>query len=238
MEDDYWRFVVEVVDTACERWQEADRGIWEIRGEPQHFVHSKVMCWQAVDRGVALAEAYRRTERLEHWRRTAAEIRASVEGQGIDPDRGCFVQAYGSRALDSALLLIPGTGFVRPDDQVMVRTVDALRQGLEEDGLLLRYRTEHTDDGLGTDREGMFLACTFWLAECLAGQGRTAEAQAVFDRVRATANDLGLFAEEFDPERGETLGNFPQGLSHLSHIAAAAALQAELAAGSQVGTGR
>ncbi|HYZ00966.1 MAG TPA: glycoside hydrolase family 15 protein, partial [Candidatus Binatia bacterium] len=214
----------------------ADRGIWEIRGEPQHFVHSKVMCWQAVDRGAALAEAYGRTEHLADWRRTADEIRASIEANGIDPERGCFVQAYGSQALDSALLLIPGTGFVAMDDPVMVRTVDAIREDLEEEGLLLRYRTEHTDDGLGTDREGMFLACTFWLAECLAGQGRLTDAQAVFDRVRGTANDLGLFAEECDPVRRETLGNFPQGLSHLSHIAAAAAL-ARAAQRSEVGTG-
>lgn len=138
--------------------------------------------------------------------------------------------------MDSALLLIAGTGFVPAGDPVMVHTVDAIREDLEEEGLLLRYRTEHTDDGLGPDREGRFLACTFWLAECLAAQGRTAEAQAVFDRVRATANDLGLFAEEYDPEQGEPLGNFPQGLSHLSHIAAAAAL-ARAAERPQVGTG-
>lgn len=236
MDDDYWRFLTGVVDVASERWREADRGIWEIRGEPQHFVHSKVMCWQAVDRGAALAEAYGRTDRLQDWRRTAGEIRASIEANGVDPRRGCFVQAYGSDAMDSALLLIPGTGFVAAGDPLMVHTVDAIREDLEEEGLLLRYRTEHTDDGLGADREGRFLACTFWLAECLAAQGRTAEAQAVFDRVRATANDLGLFAEEYDPEQGEPLGNFPQGLSHLSHIAAAAAL-ARAAEGSQVGTG-
>jgi GH15 family glucan-1,4-alpha-glucosidase len=225
-DDDYWRFLSDLVDVACERWKDPDRGIWEVRGEPRHFVHSKVMCWTAVDRGIALAEGSLRRAPLQRWKRTAREMLESIHEHGVDPDRGCFVQSYGSKALDSSLLLIPGTGFCAYGDPCMVRTVDAIREDLQEDGLLLRYRTESADDGLGQDREGFFLSCTFWLAECLAGQGRHQEAREAFDRAAATSNDLGLFSEEFEPRTGELLGNFPQGLTHLSHIGAAVRLAA------------
>jgi GH15 family glucan-1,4-alpha-glucosidase len=132
------------------------------------------------------------------------------------------VQAFGSRAVDAALLLLPLNGFVAYDDERMIRTTDAIRHDLETDGLVRRYRRR---DGV-VGEEGAFLPCTFWLAECLAKQGRTTEAREVFDRGVATGNDLGLFSEEFDPAKGEMLGNFPQGLTHLSHIAAAVALAA------------
>jgi GH15 family glucan-1,4-alpha-glucosidase len=159
---------------------------------------------------------------VNSWTATRAAIRAAVERHGYDARRGVFTQAFDRPQLDAALLLLPSVGFVAWDDPRMLRTVDTLRRELEVDGLLLRYRTP---DGL-EGGEGAFVACTFWLAECLARQGRPAEARAVFARASATANDLGLFAEEFHPPTGTLLGNFPQALTHLSHIAAAVALEA------------
>jgi GH15 family glucan-1,4-alpha-glucosidase len=225
IDDDYWRFLLDLVDTAVERWKEPDRGIWEIRGEPQHFVHSKVLCWAAVDRGLRLAEAGMRQCPARRWKAARKEIRAAIEREGYDKERGIFVQAFGSKSLDSALLLIPSVDFVEYDDPRMIRTTDAIWHELQQDGLLLRYRVDQTDDGL-TGEEGVFIACSFWLAECLARQGRIEEARVVFDQATATSNDLGLFAEEWDQQACEMLGNFPQGLTHLSHIAAAVALAA------------
>ena len=223
-DDDYWRFLLELVDSAAERWKEPDRGIWEIRGEPQHFVYSKLMCWLALDRGVALAKECMRVAPVRRWTRTAREIKAAVESRGYDHKRGVFVQAFGSSNMDASLLLLPSTGFIDHEDERMVRTVDEVRRELEVDGLLRRYRTDRVDDGLGKQPEGHFLACSFWLAECLARQGRLDEARAVFDRAAGTSNDLGLFAEEYDTAAGQMLGNFPQALTHLSHIAAAISL--------------
>lgn len=225
IDDDYWRFLLDLVDTAAARWQEKDRGIWEIRGEPQHFVHSKVYCWAALDRGIRLAEAGLRQAPLRRWKAVRKEIRDAVERDGYDSKRGVFVQAFGSQALDASLLLLPSVDFVAYDDERMVRTTEAIRKDLMQDGLLLRYRVDKTDDGL-TGEEGVFLACSFWLVECLAHQGRVEEARHLFDRVSATSNDLGLFSEEWDPHTCEMLGNFPQGLTHLSHIAAAVAIAA------------
>lgn len=223
-DDDYWRFLLGLVDRSVELWQEPDCGIWEMRGKPQHFVHSKVMCWAAVDRGVRLGHECLRQGPFKRWERAARDMREAIESDGYDTDRGVFVQAFGSKEFDAALLLLPTFDFVAYDDDRMVRTTDAVRHELSDDGLLRRYRG---DDELG-GTEGVFVACTFWLVECLARQGRSAEAQEVFGRAAATANDLGLFAEEFDPGSRRLLGNFPQGLSHLSHIAAAATLSAAL----------
>jgi GH15 family glucan-1,4-alpha-glucosidase len=223
-DDDYWRFLLDIVDTAAERWEEPDPGIWEIRGEPQHFVHSKVMCWAALDRGIRLAEESLRKAPVKRWEKTRNQIREAVEAEGYDEDWGIFVQAFGTKALDAALLLIPSVEFVSYDDERMVRTVDAIREELEVDGLLLRYRPdEEMRDGLKGE-EGAFLACSFWLAECLARQGRIEEARVVFDRAASTGNELGFFSEEYDTKTDQMLGNFPQGLTHLSHIAAAVAL--------------
>jgi GH15 family glucan-1,4-alpha-glucosidase len=217
---DDWRFLVELVNEAARRWKIPDRGIWELRGRPRHLIHSKVMCWVALDRGLRLAEEVGFPAPVRRWTAARAAIRAAVERRGYDPGRGVFTQAFDRPELDAALLRLPIVGFVAWDDLRMRRTVDAIRRELEVDGLLLRYRAP---DGLeGT--EGTFVACSFWLAECLARQGRTAEAGAVFAWASGTANDLGLFAEEFDPATGTLLGNFPQALTHLSHIAAAVAL--------------
>jgi GH15 family glucan-1,4-alpha-glucosidase len=191
-----------------------------MRGKPQHFVHSKVMCWTALDRGLRLAEACLRQAPVDDWRACRDEIRKRIERDGYDDERGVFVQAFGSKELDAALLLLPIFDFVDYDDERMVRTVDAIREDLDDGGLLRRYRA---DDGQSGE-EGAFVACSFWLVECLVGQRRLAEAREVFERAAGCGNDLGLFAEEFDPAQRALLGNFPQGLSHLSHIAAAVAL--------------
>jgi GH15 family glucan-1,4-alpha-glucosidase len=179
------------------------------------------MCWVTLDRGLRLAEEVGFPAPLRRWRSTRAAIRAAVERHGYDHGRGVFTQALGRSELDAALLLLPTVGFVAWDDPRMLRTVEEVRRELEVDGLLLRYRGP---DGL-RGAEGTFVACTFWLAECLARQGRTTGARAAFATASATANNLGLFAEEFDPATGTLLGNFPQALTHLSHIAAAVALQ-------------
>jgi len=227
-DDDYWRFLVELVEAAIEHWQEPDAGIWEWRGEPRHFVHSKVLCWVAVDKGLRLAEHCMRKAPERRWRRARDEIREAVEDRGYDADRGIFVQAFGDTRLDASLLRLPTVDFIAYDDERMLRTVDAVRDELELDGLLRRHPG---DDGIEGE-EGAFLACTFWLTECLAQQGRIEEARATFDRAMTTANDVGLLSEEYDPDAEEMLGNFPQALSHLSHLEAALALaEAEGAAG-------
>jgi GH15 family glucan-1,4-alpha-glucosidase len=219
-DDDYWRFLVSLVDCAAQQWRRPDAGIWELRGSPRHFVHSKAMCWAAADIGLKLAGESSRKAPEQRWRRTAREIRKAVERDGYDRRRGIFVESFGSRSLDAALLLLPISGFVEWQDERMVRTTDAIREKLEDGGLLRRYERR---DGLG-GREGAFLACSFWLAECLARQDRLEEAREVFDRAMSTGNDLGLFSEEYDTSNDEMLGNFPQGLTHLSHVAAAVAL--------------
>jgi len=229
-DDDYWRFVVDLVDTACERWQEPDRGIWEIRGRPQHFVHSKVMCWVAIDKGLKMASECQRRAPLRRWQKTRRQVRDAIESSGFDARRGVFTQAFGSRELDASLLILPMVEFVAWDDPRMIATTEALMADLMNEGLLLRYRVDRTDDGL-TGPEGTFLACSFWLAEVLARQGRAEEARQVFDRAASTANELGLFAEEYDPGTEQMLGNFPQALTHLSHIAAAVALSATTSGG-------
>lgn len=219
-DDEYWAFLVDLIETAAQRWSQPDRGIWEIRGEPQHFTHSKVMCWRALDCGLRLATALQRSCPLDRWRQVRDEIRAAIETHGYDRQRGVFVQAFGSTALDASLLLLPSVEFLSPHDLRMLRTVNAIQEDLSDNGLLVRYRT---DDCLrGT--EGVFLCCTFWLVECLAQQGQKAEARALFDRAVSFANDVGLFAEEYDVHTNEMLGNFPQGLTHLSHIIAAVSL--------------
>jgi GH15 family glucan-1,4-alpha-glucosidase len=217
-DDDYWRFLLRLVEMAAELWNEPDHGLWEIRGEPRHYVHSKVMCWAALHHGLRLAEEGMRKAPEQRWKRTRDEIREAVESEGYDADRGVFVQAFGSEELDAALLLLPKVGFIDFKDERMIRTADAIREELDDDGLLKRFRRREGEE------EGAFLACSFWLAECLARQGRIEEAKVVFQRSVSSGNELGLFSEEYDTKGGELLGNFPQGLTHLSHITAAIAL--------------
>jgi len=234
-DDDAWRFLVEVVDRAAASWREPDHGIWEQRGPARHFVHSKAMCWAAIDRGLALARDCMRTAPERHWTRQRDALRRAIERQGIDRRRGVLVRDFGSRRLDAAALLVPNTGLLAADDDVMVRTADAIREELCEGGLLRRYSSS---DGL-PGREGCFLACSFWLAEVLAAQGRQAEAEEVFERAASTANDLGLFSEEYDPQREAMLGNFPQALTHLSHVLAGTAVtRGRSAPGAETRAGR
>ena len=217
----YWPFLRDLVETAIARWHLPDRGIWEIRSRPRHFVHSKVMCWSAVNRGIALAERHRLDAPLERWRAARARMRSTIERRGVDRRRGVFVQSFGSSEFDAALLLLPSVDFVSFKDARMLATAAAIARELATpDGLILRYRTA---DGL-RGREGVFLACTFWLVECLARQGRSEQAHRLYDKASAAANDLGLFAEEYAPRARALLGNFPQGLTHLAHISAALAL--------------
>jgi GH15 family glucan-1,4-alpha-glucosidase len=216
----YWDFLVELVETTIDRWQEPDRGIWEIRSEPRHFVHSKVMCWAAAHRGIQLARAHRLDAPLERWQEARDAMRSAIEKHGYDARRGIFVQCFGGTAVDASLLLLPSVEFIGWTDPRMMRTAQAIHTDLDEGGFTLRYRTE---DGL-SGSEGVFLACSFWLAECLARQGRREEAREIFERSSALTNDLGLFSEEYEPGTRQLLGNFPQGLTHLAHISAALAL--------------
>lgn len=216
-----WEFLADVVENVCHRWEEADHGIWEVRGEPHHYVHSKAMCWAALNRGVQLAEANGLEAPLEHWRAVRDEVRSAIESQGYDAGKGVFVRSFGSRELDAALLLLPRVDFVRYDDPRMLRTAEAICGDLDRDGLLLRYREPDGIDG----PEGMFLPCTFWLAACLARQGKRDLAQAYYDRCISCSNELALFSEEYDMVSRQMLGNFPQGLTHVSQIMAWLALQ-------------
>ncbi|HYK25887.1 MAG TPA: glycoside hydrolase family 15 protein, partial [Steroidobacteraceae bacterium] len=218
--EEYWKFLSDIVETAVSKCHRPDRGFWEVRSRPRHFVHSKVMCWAAISRGIALAERYSLPAPLDRWRKAQAQIRRLVETRGFDKRGGHFVRSFGSRELDAALLLIPLVEFVAWDDPRMIGTADAIHANLCRDGLIMRYQGE---DGLPPG-EGVFVACTFWLAEVLARQGRKAEATALFERGCACANELGLFAEEYDVRGRQPLGNFPQGLTHLAHISAALAL--------------
>jgi GH15 family glucan-1,4-alpha-glucosidase len=219
--DDHWDFLWALVDSAVERWRKPDAGIWEWRGPERHFVHSKVLAWATLERGLALADESGHEVPRERWRSARDEIREAVETDGVDRERGVFVQAFGARDLDAALLRLPSYGFVDWDDERMVRTVDAVERELGTgDGLVRRYAV---DDGLGGE-EGAFLACSFWLAEALARQGRGERARRVYERALAAAGDLGLMAEQVDVRGGELLGNHPQALTHLSHIEAAMAL--------------
>ncbi len=219
--DDDWRFLLSLIDLAAEHCMEPDCGIWEWPGKPDHFVHSKVLCWSALDRGIRLADECMRRAPTRRWKQVRDELRATIERRGYDRKRGVFVQAFDRKDMDAALLLLPTVEFVDYDDERMIRTTQVVREELDAgEGLLFRYRRR---DGLA-GREGAFLCCSFWLAECLAQQNELTEARAVFDRALARANDLGLFSEEVDPETGELLGNFPQGLTHLAHIDAAVVL--------------
>jgi GH15 family glucan-1,4-alpha-glucosidase len=219
--DDDWRFLVSLIDHAAENWAKPDHGIWEWPGKPDHFVHSKALCWAALDRGIRLADESMRRAPTRRWKKTRDEIRRAIERRGYDSKRGVFVQAFDRADLDAALLLLPRVEFVDWEDERMTRTVAAIREKLDAgDGLLYRYRRR---DGL-KGQEGAFLCCSFWLVECLARSGDLPAAREEFDKAVACANDLGLMSEEIDPDNHELLGNFPQALTHLSHIDAAVAL--------------
>ena len=198
-----------------EMWHKPDEGIWEIRGEPQHFVYSKVMAWVAFDRAVENGEDDRKN--LARWKRTAQTIRREILRKGIDPKRNCFVQAYGAKHIDASLLLLPIVGFISADDPLMKNTIREIERRLMFDGLVQRYETESGVDGLPAG-EGAFLACSFWLVDNYLLQGRKRDAQRLYDRLLGLANDVGLLAEEYDPRASRMLGNFPQAFSHVALV--------------------
>jgi GH15 family glucan-1,4-alpha-glucosidase len=217
IDEGLWRFLSRVADKACARWQKPDYGIWEVRTEPRHFVYSKVMVWVALDRALRLAEAFELDGDLDRWRSTREAVRASILERGWNAERGAFVQSYDSTALDAANLLIPIVGFLPIDDPRVQATIDLSLEELTENGLVHRYRTDDADDGL-PGQEGAFGLTTFWMIDALALSGRLEEAREMFDGVARRANHVGLYSEEFDPESGAFLGNFPQAFTHIGFI--------------------
>ncbi len=223
-------FLANVADTALRRWQEPDHGIWEIRDEPRHFLHSKLMCWVALDRAVELAGSIGADEdRLSRWQEGRDQIRAVILKQGWSEEAGAFTQTFGGETLDASTLLIPIVGFLPADDPRVRATVEAIAERLSDSlGLVYRYRAA---DGLKGE-EGPFLLCTFWLAHALALGGEVERAREAFERAAGFVNDLGLLAEEVDGATGELLGNFPQAFSHVGLVNAAWAIaQAEAGGG-------
>ncbi len=212
-----WEIQVALLEFLESHWRLPDEGIWEVRGPRRHFTHSKVMAWVAFDRAIRDAEACGLRGPTERWREARDEIHAQVCREGYDRDRNTFVQAYGSPHLDASLLLVAQVGFLPPDDPRVRGTVEAIRRELVVDGLLLRYSTATDVDALPPG-EGAFLPCSFWLADSLALTGRRGEAEALFERLLALGNDVGLFSEEYDPHRRRMLGNFPQALTHMALI--------------------
>jgi GH15 family glucan-1,4-alpha-glucosidase len=214
IDESTWPFLREVCDYVVEHWQEKDSGIWEVRGGPFHFVHSKVMCWVALDRGLTIARRYGFPSDSGRWEKTRERIKAEVLEKGYNSEKASFVMHYETDDLDASCLLIPHVGFLPYDDPRIVSTIEAVQSELMADGLLYRYRGE---DGL-RGGEGRFLLCSFWLADCLIHLGRLEEAEDLMRRIGQTANSLGLFSEEYDPETGEQLGNFPQAFTHIGCV--------------------
>ena len=204
-------------------WREPDEGLWEVRGPRRHFTQSKVMAWVVFDRAVRMAELFAHDAPVDEWKRTRDEIQEEVCERGYDPERRTFTQYYGSRELDASTLVISLTGFLPPDDERVIGTIEAIQRDLTRDGLVSRYSTDETDDGLPGD-EGQFLACSFWLVGALALAGRIDEARDLFERLLSLRNDLGLLAEEYDVVRRRQVGNFPQAFSHLTLVNAATVL--------------
>jgi GH15 family glucan-1,4-alpha-glucosidase len=212
-----WRIQVALLRFLESNWQEPDEGIWEIRGPRRHFTHSKVMAWVAFDRAVKDVEVSGLDGPIERWRQVRAAIHAQVCAAGYDARRNTFVQSYDSPHLDASLLLIPQVGFLPPDDPRVRGTVDAIERNLVVDGLVLRYSAETGVDALPPG-EGTFLPCSFWLADSLVLTGRREEGEALFERLLALSNDVGLLSEEYDTRTRHMLGNFPQALTHMALI--------------------
>jgi GH15 family glucan-1,4-alpha-glucosidase len=215
--DDSWRVEKALLDFLESAWRQADEGIWEVRGPRRHFTHSKVMAWVAADRAIKAVERFGLEGPIERWRALRATIHAEVCRQGFSSERNAFVQFYGGRTLDAALLMIPLVGFLPAGDPRAAGTVAAIERELMADGLVRRYSTASGVDGLPAG-EGAFLACTFWLADNYAMMGRYDEARTLFERLLALRNDVGLLAEEYDPRDLRQLGNFPQAFSHVALI--------------------
>jgi GH15 family glucan-1,4-alpha-glucosidase len=212
-----WDLQSALIEHLGKIWQEPDDGIWEFRGGRRHFTYSKVMAWVAFDRAIKSVERFGLAGPIDQWRDVRGEIHRQICDKGFNAELGAFVQSYESTALDASALLIPLVGFLPPSDPRVKSTVEAIERHLMEDGLVLRYRTEQSGDGLA-GREGAFLACSFWLVDNLILLGRRDEARALFDRLLSLRNDLGLLAEEYDTRNGRMGGNFPQAFSHIALI--------------------
>jgi alpha,alpha-trehalase len=225
-DDDTQRFLVNVAEAAASKWTESDQGIWEIRGDPQPFLYSKLMCWVAMDRAIQLADRLNAADRVDNWKKVRDEIASAILEQGWSDDAQAFGQAFGSDELDASSLMMPIVGFLPGDDPRVVSTIAAIAERLtDERGLVFRYKAH---DGLEGE-EGTFLLCTFWLAQAQALAGQVTNARQTFERAAAFITDVGLLAEEVDPASGELLGNFPQAFSHIGLVNAAWAIsQAEL----------
>ena len=211
-----WPILKRQVETAIEHWHEPDQGIWEMRGPARHFTSSKLMCWVACDRGVRLARLHDEHDSAERWQKAADEIHADILANGLD-ERGVFVQHYDTEALDASLLLLPLIRFLPSHDERVRRTVLAISDELTEDGLVLRYRVDETDDGLSGE-EGTFTICSFWLVSALVEIGELDRARQLCEKLLSYASPLQLYAEEIDPRTGRHLGNFPQAFTHLALI--------------------
>jgi GH15 family glucan-1,4-alpha-glucosidase len=211
-----WEALCHQVETAISVWDQPDQGIWEARGKPKHYVSSKLMCWVAVDRGCRLADRIGDEDRLGRWEKVADQIREDILERGVS-DRGVFRQHYETDSLDASTLLIPLVRFLPPDDERVINTVNAIKDELTEEGLVLRYRTDETDDGLHGE-EASFTICSFWLASALSEIGERDTAREMCERLLNLAGPLGLYAEELDPRTGGHWGNFPQAFTHLALI--------------------
>jgi GH15 family glucan-1,4-alpha-glucosidase len=224
--DDAWALCRRLLDWLESGWRHEDEGIWEVRGPRRHFTHSKVMSWVAFDRAIRFTERFGRDGPADHWRRARQEVHDAVCREGFDAELGAFTQSFGSDRLDAALLLMPLVGFLPATDPRVVGTVEAIQRDLTRDGLVERYRAD--EENVGVDGlppgEGVFLPCSFWLAEVLAAQGKQAEAIELFERLLALRSDLGLIAEEYDPDRKQLVGNYPQAFTHVALVDTALAL--------------
>jgi GH15 family glucan-1,4-alpha-glucosidase len=198
-------------------WTGPDEGIWEVRGGRKHFTYSKIMAWVAFDRAIKSAEEFNMDGPVKEWKAVRDAIHGDVCRRGYDAVRGAFVQVYGEPQLDASLLLIPSVGFLPPDDPRVISTIEAIKRELMVDGFIRRYDTGATKDGLPPG-EGIFLACSFWLADAWQLIGRRADAQALFERLLTLCNDVGLLSEEYDVARRRQVGNFPQAFSHIALV--------------------
>ena len=215
-----WSLQRSLVDDLADHWEQPDHGLWEIRGEPQHFTHSRVMVWAAFDRAIEAVEQHGLDGPVDRWRQARDEVRAEILEQGVDRERQTFVQHYATKEVDASLLMIPLVGFLPGDDPLVLGTIAAVEQDLLRDGFAMRYRTDTGVDGLPGD-EHPFLACSFWLVSAYCMAGRYDDAHDLFDRLCGLANDVGLLSEEYDVGRDRMAGNFPQALSHLTLVQAA-----------------
>jgi GH15 family glucan-1,4-alpha-glucosidase len=234
--DDSWDLQTALMEHLEGAWDQPDNGLWEMRGPRRHFTHSKVMAWVAADRMVKGVRGSGLPGPVDRWAALASTIHAEVMTRGYNAELNTFVQSYDSTDLDASLLLIPRVGFLPPDDRRVIGTIEAIQRDLTEDGFVLRYRSQNSDDGL-PGGEGVFLACSFWLVDALHGAGRKDEAVLLFERLLSLRNDVGLLSEEWDPVANRQLGNTPQAFSHFALINSALQLHHGRAGDSNLGIG-